>query len=69
MQRPGQVVTRGTLFAAIWSYGFQMSPNLIDVHMGKLRRKLTVSGECEIFETIKGEGFLLIEGKADNVAA
>ena len=69
MQRPGQIVTRGALFAAIWNYGFQMSPNLIDVHIGKLRKKLTVSGECEIFETIKGEGFLLLDGISDNIAA
>jgi two-component system OmpR family response regulator len=59
MRRAGEPVTRGMLFAGIWNYNFQLSPNLVDVHVGKLRRKLSIPGESEMLTSLKGVGFVL----------
>jgi two-component system, OmpR family, response regulator len=59
MQRPGQVVTRGMLLEHIWNCRFLPQSNPIDVHIGKLRRKLDGPGEPVLIQSVRGQGFLL----------
>src|SRR4030081_3355946 len=40
MQRSDQLVTRATLLKEVWRYKFVPQTNLVDVHMGQLRRKI-----------------------------
>jgi two-component system, OmpR family, response regulator len=40
MRHQGQVVTRAMLFREVWNYKFVPESNLVDVHMGRLRRKI-----------------------------
>ncbi|MGF3024546.1 winged helix-turn-helix domain-containing protein [Methylobacterium aquaticum] len=40
----GQVVTRALLFEEGWSHRVTPRSNLIDVHLGRLRRKLEAGG-------------------------
>ena len=58
-RRPGQVVTRAMLFQDVWNYGFVPRSNLIDVHIGRLRRKLDAAGEEPLIENVRGIGFAL----------
>jgi two-component system OmpR family response regulator len=39
-RHPGKIVTRQVIFEQVWGYFFEPSDNLINVHIGKLRRKL-----------------------------
>ena len=61
MRRAGQTVTRTMLFEDVWKYRFTPRSNLIDVHMGKLRRKLDGPGETELLANVRGVGFVLEE--------
>ncbi len=60
MRRPGQVVTRALLFEEVWNYRFTPRSNLIDVHLGRLRRKLEAAGEPPVIHSVRGIGFTLI---------
>ncbi len=61
MRRPNQVVTRAMLLEDVWHYRFVPQTNLVDVHIGKLRRKLDLPGESTLIESIRGTGFLFRE--------
>jgi two-component system OmpR family response regulator len=59
MQHHGQVVTRAMLFEHVWHYHFDPRTNLIDVHIGKLRRKIDLPEEPALIHTVRGIGFVL----------
>jgi two-component system, OmpR family, response regulator len=59
MQHHGQVVTRAMLFEQVWHYHFDPRTNLIDVHIGRLRRKVDLPGEVPLIHTVRGIGFVL----------
>ncbi|HVI88981.1 MAG TPA: response regulator transcription factor [Dongiaceae bacterium] len=55
----GQVVTRGMLFEKVWRYRFIPDSNLVDVHMGRLRRKVDGPDELPMIHSVRGAGFIL----------
>jgi two-component system OmpR family response regulator len=59
MRRPGQVVTRAMLLEDVWHYRFVPETNLVDVHIGKLRRKVDAPDEMPMIESVRGSGFVL----------
>lgn len=59
IRRPGQVVTRDMLLEDVWHYRFVPQTNLVDVHIGKLRRKVDAPGETPLLQSIRGAGFML----------
>jgi DNA-binding response OmpR family regulator len=59
MQRGGQLLTREKLFQDVWHYKFLPETNLVDVHMGRLRRKLNGPNEAPMIRTVRGVGFIL----------
>jgi two-component system, OmpR family, response regulator len=61
MRHPGQVVTRTMLFEEVWNYHQVEPTNVIDVHIGKLRRKIDTDGDSPMIQTIRGAGFILRE--------
>jgi two-component system OmpR family response regulator len=58
-RRPGQTLTRAMLLEDVWQYRFVPQTNLVDVHLGKLRRKLDAPGEPPLIHSIRGAGFCL----------
>ena len=59
MQRGGQLLTRAKLFQDVWHYKFLPETNLVDVHMGRLRRKVNGPNEAPMMRTVRGAGFIL----------
>jgi DNA-binding response OmpR family regulator len=59
MQRSGKLLTRATLLKEVWNYKFVPETNLVDVHMGKLRRKVDASNEPPMIRNVRGVGFVL----------
>jgi two-component system OmpR family response regulator len=59
MRREGQVLTRAMLLENVWNYRFVPQTNLVDVHIGRLRRKVDASGEPPMILSIRGSGFQL----------
>ena len=59
MRNHGQVLTRTMIFEAIWGYHFDPGTNLIDVHLGRLRKKVDAPGLEPLIRTIRGSGYAL----------
>jgi DNA-binding response OmpR family regulator len=59
MQRSDKLLTRAALFKEVWHYKFVPETNLVDVHMGRLRRKVDGSNEASMIRSVRGEGFVL----------
>jgi DNA-binding winged helix-turn-helix (wHTH) protein len=59
MQRSDHVVSRDDLMKDVWHYKFVLKSNLVDVHMGRLRRKVDGSNEDPMIRNVRGEGFVL----------
>jgi two-component system, OmpR family, response regulator len=59
MQRCGQLLTRAKLFEDVWNYKFSPETNLVDVQLGRLRRKVDASNETPMIHNIRGAGFVL----------
>ena len=59
MRHHGQVLTRAMLFEQVWHYHFDPRTNIIDVHMGRLRRKVDLPNEPPLIHTVRKIGFLL----------
>jgi two-component system OmpR family response regulator len=55
----GQVVTRTMMLEKIWNYHFDPGSNVVDVHIGRLRRKLEEGFDSPILHTVRGAGYRL----------
>jgi two-component system, OmpR family, response regulator len=57
---PGQVVSRSELLAHVWDANYLGSTNIVDVHVGHLRKKLQrPEDRSELIRTVRGVGFVL----------
>lgn len=54
----GQVVTRMQLLEQVWNLHFDPGTNVVDVHVGRLRRKLEDAAGRPIIQTARGEGYV-----------
>jgi two-component system OmpR family response regulator len=59
LRNSGQTLTRTMIFEAVWNYHFDPYTNLIEVHMGRLRRKIDTAGLPPLIHTVWGTGYLL----------
>jgi DNA-binding winged helix-turn-helix (wHTH) protein len=59
MRRSNQLLTRALLFKEVWHYKFVPESNLVDVHIGRLRRKVDGPDEAPMIRTVRGAGFVL----------
>jgi DNA-binding response OmpR family regulator len=59
MRNAGQPLSRRMIFEAVWDYYFDPGTNLIDVHVGKLRRKIDNPGAPSLFKTERGMGYMI----------
>ena len=59
MRNAGQVVTRQMIFEHVWGFHFDPGTNVIDVHIGRLRRKIDGTGQAPLIRTVRGSGYLL----------
>ncbi|MFA6229903.1 MAG: response regulator transcription factor [Rhodanobacter sp.] len=61
MRNAGQVLTRTMIFETVWGFHFDPGTNLIDVHIGRLRRKIDGEGQVPLIHTIRGSGYRLAQ--------
>jgi two-component system, OmpR family, response regulator len=61
MRNSGQMLSRRVIFEHVWEYYFDPGTNLIDVHVGRLRKKLDVPGKPSFIRTERGAGYVLDE--------
>ncbi len=63
MENAGEVVTREMLLRDVWNMSFDPQTNVVDVNVGRLRRKLEEGFGAPALETIWGSGYRLLDGR------
>ena len=53
----GRLLTRSQILEHAWNYDFEGGRNLIEVYIGRLRKKLIEAGAGDPFLTIRGSGY------------
>jgi DNA-binding response OmpR family regulator len=60
MQNQGRVLTRSMITEKIWDSHDELDANLLDVYMRRLRKKLPLSSDEQVFKTIRGVGYQMV---------
>jgi two-component system, OmpR family, response regulator len=63
MENAGETVTREMLLRDVWNMNFDPQTNVVDVNIGRLRRKLEDGFSSPALETIWGAGYRLTTGE------
>ena len=61
MHRPDQAVSKTELLDHVWDPGTERDPNVVEVYIGYLRRKLDQPGRMSHIETVRSLGYRLIK--------
>ena len=62
---PEEVVRRTELLEKVWDLHFDPMSNVVDVHVGNLRRKLGKAGGSPMVHTVRSVGFMLHYGEQE----
>ncbi len=67
MAKPGRVFSRAQLLDSVWGISAEIDERTVDVHVGRLRKALSLAGERDPIRTIRGAGYSFDEtfGKAE----
>ncbi len=63
MENAGEIVTREMLLREVWKMDFDPQTNVVDVNIGRLRRRLEAGSTTPVLETIWGSGYRLLDGR------
>jgi DNA-binding response OmpR family regulator len=59
VRRAGQVLSKEEILAGVWDYDFDGDPNIVEVYIGRLRRKIDEPFGEQSIETVRGAGYRL----------
>jgi DNA-binding response OmpR family regulator len=59
----GMLLTRSQILEHAWNYDFEGGRNLIEVYIGRLRKKLVDAGAGDPFMTVRGSGYRYVANK------
>jgi DNA-binding response OmpR family regulator len=57
VRHAGAVVEKGQLLEHVWDFNFEGDPNIVEVYVGRLRRKIDEPFGVSTIETIRGAGY------------
>ncbi len=57
VRRAGSVVSKRDILAGVWEDGFEGDPNVVEVYVARLRRKLEGPFGSTVIETVRGAGY------------
>lgn len=60
MRRPGEVATKPELLDEVWGPDFTGDPNIVEVYVGYVRRKIDVPFERSTLQTVRGLGYRVV---------
>jgi DNA-binding response OmpR family regulator len=60
MRRPHDVVPKRDLLDEVWGHDFTGDPNIVEVYVGYLRRKIDVPFGRATLQTVRGAGYRLV---------
>ena len=59
MEKPGRVWSRNQLLDRVWGRDIYVDTRTVDVHIGRLRKALSVAGKGDPLRTVRGAGYAL----------
>ncbi len=59
LTRPGEVVSKRDVLAHVWDFAFDGSPNIVEVYVSSLRKKIDTPYGRKALETVRGAGYRL----------
>jgi two-component system OmpR family response regulator len=59
VRNEGRIVSRAMLLRHVWDLHFDPSTNIIDVYVGRLRRKIDGEQAYPLIHTVRGVGYCL----------
>ena len=59
-RRNGEVVSKADLIEHAWDFAYDGDPNVIEVHMSNIRRKIDKPFRTESLRTVRGAGYRLV---------
>ena len=60
MSKPGTLFSRERILSNVWGLNMDPLTNVVDVYIGKLRKKIDIDSDNSIIETVRGLGYRLI---------
>ena len=57
MRRPGDVVSKSTILESCWDWAYEGDPNIVEVYVRRLRRKIDESFDHKVIHTVRGAGY------------
>ena len=61
LSRQGKVLSRARILEQVWGYNADPQTNVVDVHIGQLRRKIDDGHAIKLLKTVRGFGYKLDE--------
>jgi two-component system OmpR family response regulator len=61
IRRAGQVLSKHQILAGVWDYDFDGDPNIVEVYIRRLRRKIDEPYGRHAIETLRGAGYRVAE--------
>ena len=59
MSNPGTLFSRERILSNVWGLNMDPLTNVVDVYIGKLRKKIDEAGATSVIETVRGMGYRL----------
>jgi DNA-binding response OmpR family regulator len=60
LRRTGRVLSKLDILNGVWEYDFQGDPNIVEVYMRRLRRKIDEPHGRADIQTVRGAGYRLV---------
>jgi DNA-binding response OmpR family regulator len=59
LRRAGEVVTKAEILDNVWDFAFEGDPNIVEVYVRRLRRKIDEPFGRHLIQTVRGSGYRL----------
>jgi len=60
MSNVGTVVSKTDILGHVWDYEFEGDPNIVEVYVRHLRKKIDIPFDTESIQTVRGAGYRLV---------
>ncbi len=60
MRHPGEALAKSDILANVWDWAFDGDPNIVEVYVGYLRKKIDAPFGCKTLQTVRGVGYRLM---------
>jgi DNA-binding response OmpR family regulator len=57
MGHPDETLAKSEILQAVWGSGFEGDPNIVEVYVGYLRRKIDLAPHQSMIRTVRGVGY------------